>query len=140
MADLVLVRPLRDVDIPIEEQLDAYTAFRTQDLFERHGVQTKHQGLFTVDGVETRRLFTFTWEQLVTFLRAHPERAESALQRSRQCRGTYDQDILERDGGRYVLYWQDRFCRRSEKFYDDLSAAAADWFTTQYGMWLHDQV
>jgi hypothetical protein len=128
------------VDIPVEEQLDAYTSFRTRELFERHGIPTKHQGLFTADGRETRELFTFTWAQLVAFLRAHPERADDCLQRSQQMRGIYDREILERQGDRYVRYWQDHTRPRHEQFYDDLFEGAADWFTIQYWMWLHDEV
>jgi len=75
------------VDIPVEEQLEAYTSFSTREMFERHGIPTEHQGLFTADGRETRELFTFTWEQLVAFLRAHPERAHESLACSMRMRG-----------------------------------------------------
>ena len=128
------------MDIPVDEQLDAYTSFRTRELFERHGIETKHQGLFTADGRETRKLLTFTWDQLVAFLRAHPERAQDSLARSGRMRGIYDKEILEAEGDRYILYWQDHGRRRFEHYYNDLFEAAADWFTTQYGMWLHDEV
>jgi hypothetical protein len=128
------------VHIPVEEQLDAYTSFHTSELFERHGIPTKHHGLFTANGRETRELFTFTWDQLVAFLRVHPDRADDCLQRSRQMRGIYDREILERQGDHYVRYWQDHTRPRAKQFYDDLFEAAADWFTTQYGMWLHDEV
>jgi hypothetical protein len=128
------------VDIPVEEQLDAFATFRTRELFERYGIETKHQDLFTLDGRDTRELFTFTRDQLVDFLRAHPERVESYLQRSEQMRGIYDKEILELQGASYVLYWQDHGKRRDEHLYTDRFEAAADWLTTQYGMWLHDKV
>jgi hypothetical protein len=128
------------VDIPVEEQLDAYTSFRSVELFERHGIQTIHQGLFTADRRDTRELFTFTRDQLVDFLRTHPERVESYLERSQELRGIYDKEILEPEGDGYVLYTQNHAKRRDEYFYTDRFEAAADWLTTQYGMWLHDEV
>jgi hypothetical protein len=42
------------MNIPIEEQLDAYTSFQTTELFKRYGVETKHQGMFTADGRDIR--------------------------------------------------------------------------------------
>jgi hypothetical protein len=128
------------VDIPIEEQMDAYTTFQTQELFEHHGIRTTHQGLFTAEGQETRKLYSFTRDQLVDFLRRHADRAASLFERAQVLRGIYDKDVLDRDGERYVLYSQDHGSRREEKFYDDLFEAVADWVTVQYGMWLHDEV
>ena len=92
------------MNIPIEEQLDAYTSFKTSEMFRRHGVDTKHQGMFTMDGRDIRDLFTFTRDQLVEFLRSHPDRVELCLERSREFRGIYDKEIMEPDGNRYVLY------------------------------------
>ncbi|SRR6266404_4709106 len=128
------------MNIPIEEELDAYTSFQTTELFKRYGIETKHQGMFTVDGRDIRDLFSFTHDQLVDFLRTHPDRVESCLERSRERYGVYDQDILEPQRDGYVLYWQDHDKRRDEIFYNDKFKAAADWFTTQYGMWLNEDV
>jgi hypothetical protein len=128
------------VNIPVEEQLEAYTSFRTSELFQRYGIETKHQGTFTADGRDIRDLFNFTHDQIVDFLRVHPDRVESCLQRSRKFHGIYDKDILEPHGEGFVLYWQDRDKRRDEIFYNDKFKAAADWFTTQYDMWLNDDV
>jgi hypothetical protein len=55
-------------------------------------------------------------------------------------RGIYDKEILEHENGHYVLYWQDHASRRDEHFYADRFEAAADWLTTQYGMWLHEEI
>ena len=117
------------MNIPVEEQLEAYTSFRTSELFQRYGIETKHQGMFTTDGRDIRDLFNFTHDQIVDFLRAHPDRVESCLQRSREFRGIYDKDILEPHGEGFVLYWQDRDKCRDEIFYNDKFKAAADWFT-----------
>jgi hypothetical protein len=124
------------VDIPIPEQLEAYTTWKTRELLARHGIATDQYGVFTSDHRDLHTLFTFTREQLVDYLRAHPERATACLEQSQQLRGIYDKDVLEREGERYVLYWQDHSSRRNEKFYDDLSEAAADWLVVQHGMWL----
>ena len=82
-------------------------------------------------------MFTFTRDQLLDFLRSHPDRIELCLERSRELRGIYDKEIMEPDVNRYVLYWQDHGKRRDEIFYKEKVEAAADWFTTQYGMWLN---
>ena len=124
--------------ISITEQLDAYTSFCTRGLFQRHGIETIHQSLFTADHQDTRELFTFTRNQLIDFLRAHPERVELCLKRSHELRGIYDKEIMEPQGDEYVLYWQDHGKRRFEQLYADRFEAAADWFATQYGMWLRE--
>lgn len=122
------------MNIPTEEQLEAYTTWTTRELFARYGITTDDQGLFTADHRDVRTLFSFSRAQLVEFLRAHPERAHACLERGMQLLGIYDQSVLERDGGRYVLYWQDHGGRRDPTFYDDLFEAAADWLRIQYGM------
>jgi hypothetical protein len=124
----------------MDEQLDAYTSFRTTELFQRYGIETVHQGMFTADRRDIRDLFGFTRQQLIDFLRAHPDRVESCLQRSREFRGIYEKDILEPFGDGFVLYWQDHDKRRDELFYTDKFEAVADWFATQYGMWLNEDV
>jgi hypothetical protein len=128
------------VTIPLDEQLDAYTSFRARELFQRHGIETIDQGLFTADHQDTRELFTFTRHQLIDFLRAHPERVELCLERSQELRGIYDKEIMEPQGEDYVLYWQDYGKRRCEHLYADRCEAAADWFATQYAMWLREEV
>jgi hypothetical protein len=128
------------VNIPVDEQLDAYTSFRTRELFQRYGIGTIHQGMFTVDRRDIRDLFSFTRQQLVDFLRANPDRVESCLERSREFRGIYDKEILEPHGEGFVLYWQDHGKRRDELFYTDKFEAAADWFTIQYGMCLNEDI
>jgi len=45
---------------------------------------------------------------------------------------------MEPQGDEYVLYWQDHGKRRFEQLYADRFEAAADWFATQYGMWLRE--
>ena len=84
--------------------------------------------------------FNFTHDQIVDFLCAHPDRVESCLQQSRELRGVSDKEILEPHVDGYVLYCQDHDKRRDEIFYNDKFEAAADWFTTQYGMWLNEDV
>jgi hypothetical protein len=126
--------------VSVDEQMDAYTSFRTGELFKRHGIDTIHTGLFTSNQRDTRELFTFTRDQLVKFLRAHPERVELALKRSQELRGTHDKEILEPRDAEYILYSQDRGKQRDEHFYIDRFEAAADWFTTQYRMWLREEV
>ena len=96
--------------------------------------------MFTADGRDIRDLFSFGHDQPVDFLRTHPDRVESCLERSRELCGVYDKEILEPQGDVYILYWQDHDQRRDEIFYNDKFEAAADWFTTQYGMWLNEDV
>ena len=126
------------MNISVEEQLEAYTTWKTRELLAKYSITTDQYGLSTSDGRDVRKLWTFTYEQLVQHLQAHPERADSYLTNSQKMKGVYDRDILEHERGRYVLYWQDHGKRRNERFYGDLFHAAADWLTVQYGMWLHE--
>jgi len=127
------------MNIPVEEQLEAYTTWKTRELLAKYVITTDQYGLSTSEGRDVRKLWTFNYEQLVEHLRTHPERADDYLTVSRKMKGIYDKDVLESECGRYVLYSQDHSSRRSERFYDDLFKAAADWLTVQYGMWLHKQ-
>jgi len=77
---------------------------------------------------------------LIAFLRAHPERTNSLFDTAQSFRGIYDKQVLQREGDRYVSYWQDHGARRDEEVYHDLFEAVADWLPTQYGMWLRDEV
>jgi len=120
------------MNIPIEEQLDAYTTWKTPELLERYGIDWEH--------VDCRQFFTFNRNQLVEHLKKHPDYVDSYLARSLELRGIYDKEILEHENGHYVLYWQDHASRRDEHFYADRFEAGADWLTTQYGMWLHEEI
>jgi hypothetical protein len=128
------------MEIPVEEQLEAYATWKTRELLARHGIETIHDGLFAADRRDVRTLFTFTWQQLVDHLRKHPDYVDSYMVMSDEMHGIYDKEILEREDGRYVRYNQDHDGRRDEYFYADRFEAAADWLTAQYGMWLHEEV
>lgn len=117
----------------IEEQLEAYTTWKTRELFVKHCITIAPNELFTTDHHDVRGLFTFTRMQLISYLQERPELLSSYFELSSQMKGTYDRDILERDKSKYILYWQDHGSRRNEKLYDDPFEAAADWLNLQYG-------
>jgi len=116
---------MKQLPIDKDEQIESMLAGSFFDVIQEHG-QDPRKGDF-------RRFITVDRQQIIDYLRLHPDRATEYFKKYSAVRGANDIAVISKDGAEYVVAWMDRGRPRDIRRFSDVADADAEHVLINHG-------
>lgn len=116
---------MKSLPIAQDEQIESMLFGNFFDLLHDYG-QDPWSGDF-------RRFITISRQQLIDYLRLHPEMTVAYLDKWSAATATHDVAVISEDGAEYIVAWMDHGRARSPHRFRDVAEAVAEHVLVRHG-------